>query len=69
MILIVNECGGKVSIFDLFENHLISQLKPATDRFRPIGTLQYGAGTNHEPRDCQPKLLTPRPGTLETKLS
>jgi hypothetical protein len=35
----INECGGQVSIFDLFENHLISQLKPATDRFRP-GTLE-----------------------------
>ena len=29
-VRITSECGGKVYVFDLFENHLMSQLKDET---------------------------------------
>jgi hypothetical protein len=43
------------------KNNLLSQFKPATEWFRPVGTHQYGPGTIPGPCDYQPKLLTSRP--------
>jgi hypothetical protein len=33
------------------KNNLLIKFKPATDRFRPVGTHQYGIGTNPGPWD------------------